>query len=118
MRKQAFDTKVTFPLHFLDDDVCEHTKILKFHVPPGKGRDIIVGMPSLITDIGTLFVGLVQKAVNKFGGAQAYVVAVVYDGLGGRADMRRAVYAGAKVSAQIKTTYVARNRSRTCTFVW
>ncbi len=66
-QRQHFDTQVTAPLRFLDNQGWSHEAVLNFNVLVGEGRDVIVGLPSLIVDYGHLFASLVTKAVEEYG---------------------------------------------------
>jgi hypothetical protein len=60
------DTGLNLPISFLDDDGVKHEAICDFMILPSTGRDVIIGMPSLITDFGAMFLRTIADAVDKY----------------------------------------------------
>jgi hypothetical protein len=48
------DTGLNLPISFFDDDGVKHEAMCDFMILPSTGRDMIIGMPSLITDFGAI----------------------------------------------------------------
>ena len=46
-----------------------HDALCKFLILPGKGRDLIIGTPSLFTHFGHVFLSLISDAVTRLGGS-------------------------------------------------
>ena len=70
---------VTIPLTFTDPAGDIHPATCSLYVLKGKGKDIIIGTPSIFTDFGKLFSSMVGDAVERFGPA---TVAVDLNNLG------------------------------------
>ena len=67
------------PLTFTDPAGDIHPATCSLYVLEGKGKDIIIGTPSIFTDFGKLFSSMVGDAVERFGPA---TVAVDLNNLG------------------------------------
>jgi hypothetical protein len=61
------DTAVTVPVSFTDSNGEVEEAIVTFMVMPSKRRDAIIGMLSLITDFGKMFLGMITAAVDGYG---------------------------------------------------
>ena len=61
--KATIDKLVRMPLTLIGDSGEEYTATVDMRVLPGKGKDAIIGMPSLIIDYGYLYLDLMTEAV-------------------------------------------------------
>jgi hypothetical protein len=75
---------VTLPLSFIDATKKNHSATCALNVLDGKGKDIIIGTPSIFTHFGTLFSSMVGDAVQRYGQA---TVAVDMNNLEHRYDL-------------------------------
>jgi exonuclease III len=64
--KVKLNKMVTLYVRFTGDKGEVHEAEIPFMVLDSQGRDIIIGMPSLIADFGHLFKHMVDKAVGKY----------------------------------------------------
>ena len=60
------DSGLNLPISFFDDDGVKHEAMCDFMILPSTGRDMIIGMPSLITDFGAMFLRTIAEAVDKY----------------------------------------------------
>lgn len=60
------NTCVTLPIRFTDDSGVCHESEISLMVLNSDGRDVIIGMPSLITDYGQMFKSMITKAVDRY----------------------------------------------------
>ena len=60
------DSGLNLPISFFDDDGVKHEAMCDFMILPSAGRDMIIGMPSLITDFGAMFLRTIAEAVDKY----------------------------------------------------
>ena len=60
------DTAVVLPVQFTSDMGVMHEAEIPFMILQSTGRDVIIGMPSLISDFGVLFKSMIDEAVDKY----------------------------------------------------
>jgi hypothetical protein len=60
------DKMVTVPVRFYDSNGWAHESDISLVVLESRGRDVIIGMPSLITDFGEMFKQMISSAVDRY----------------------------------------------------
>ena len=65
--KATIDKMVRLPLTLIGDSGEEYTATVDLQILPDQGKDIIIGMPSLIVDYGYLYLDLMTVVVETYG---------------------------------------------------